>query len=225
MWVLALGAGCVEPRVTIDVPIVGGGTGVVELATVDGGAVTFDEVQVTFADLRLEEPAESSVASALRALSPIQAAYAHPGHDYPGDVAGELLGTFTVDVLAPDSELGVARCYEGAYATGRVTLAGAVAAISGTYTSAAGDAWPFRFEVDADQEIAGIPFEATMSAGDPPTSVDVRFDLHGALSHVDWTAPDTDADGALTNADETYSNTVRFGVVATPSWTLEAIHP
>jgi len=222
MWILGLVAGCIDPRLAMDVPVVAGGADAADLTTSDGGTVLIEEATVTFGDLRLEQPAVT-VASVLRALSPIQAAYAHPGHDYPGDVAGELLGTFTVDLLAEDAELGDAACYEGDYATGRVSLAGIAALVAGTYTNAAGDSRPFRFEVTADQDIVAIPFETTMSLADPPEAVSLRFDLAAALAYVDWTAPDTDGDGTLTIADADYDNTVRFGIVATPSWSLAVV--
>lgn len=45
-------------------------------------------------------------------------------------------------------------------------------------------------------------------------------DLAHALSFVDWTTPDADGDGALTEADGALANTVLFGVVATPTFTL-----
>lgn len=211
-------AGCaIDDRLQLDVPIRAGGTGVTTLAAVDGGSVTLDEATVTFADVRLEEPAQTDVVAILTGYG---AAWAHPGHDYPGDVAGELLGTFTVDLLAPETELGLAACYEGEYATGRVSVSGTVAVLAGVHTDGAGLARPFRFEVPADEDVIGIPFDAHLVAGNPPEAVVLRFDPKSALAFVDWTEVDSDGDGVLTVADETYGNTALFGVVATPSWSL-----
>lgn len=216
--------GCViDDRLPLDVPIVAGGTGIVTLPSADGGTVTLESAAITFTDLRLEEPAGTDLASVLTAISPFGTAYAHPGHDYPGDVAGELLGTFTVDLLGPDAELGLAGCYEGAFSTGRVSVSGTVAVLAGSHTDAAGGVRPFRFAVEADEDIIGIPFEALLVAGNPPDHVALRFDLANALRFVDWSAPDTDGDGVLTVADDVYGNTALFGVVATPTWSLTLV--
>lgn len=224
LW-LTLSACSVDDRLPLQIPIRAGGTGVDSLTTVDGGILALTRATVTFADLRLEEPAgdDTTAASLIERLWPIPSAYAHPGHDYPGAVGAELLGTYTVDLLADDVELGVADGYEGELATGRVTVAGTMASFAGTHTTAGGTAVPFDFEVVADQDIIGIPFQETLSASSPPTSVDLRFDLEHALSFVDWTAADSDGDGVLTVADDIYGNTVLFGAVATPSWTLTLV--
>ena len=221
---LLLAVGCaIDDRSAVDVPVVAGGTGVGTLVAADGGTVTLEAAEVTFVDLRLEEPPDADPVAVLSAFSLFGTAYAHPGHDYPGDVAGELLGTFTVDLLAPDAELGLARCYEGSFSTGRVTVSGTVATVAGQHRDASGTARPFRFEVTADDDIVGIPFEALLLAGNPPEHVALRFDLAHALAFVDWSAPDTDGDGVLTVADDVYGNTVRFGVLATPTWSLALV--
>lgn len=219
--VLAL-AGCgAEGRRSMTVPVTAGGAGAEPFAASDGGTVALSEASIAFSDLRLEEPAadEGATARVFRLLSPIQAAYAHPGHDYPGDVTGELLGAFTVDLLADDQDLGGALCYEGRYATGRVSLAGTAAILAGTHTGPGGDR-AFRFVVPAEQDIIGIPFEVDLSADAPPTSIGLGFDPAKALQFVDWTGDDGDGDGVLTVADGTFANTATFGVVATPTWSL-----
>jgi hypothetical protein len=216
-WVMA---GCGGPgRVLLDVPVWGAATGPL-VFDVEGGEVALDRAEVTFSDLRLEEPAtDGATARLARAVWP--AAWAHPGHDYPGDVAGELLGTYTIDLSAPEVELGVAACYDGAYATGRVALSGTAAVLEGTFTPDGGAAAPFRFEVAAEQEIVDLPFAVTMDAASPPAAVGVGFDPEAALAFVDWSAPDTDGDGVLTTADAIYDTTVVFGVVSTATWSLE----
>lgn len=215
--------GCgIDDRALLAVPVVAGGAED-QLGATDGGTIVLDEAHVTFADLRLEEPPETDVASLLLRLSPIQAAHAHPGHDYPGAVGGELLGTYDLDLLGGERELGGAAMYEGAYATGRVTLAGSCAAIGGVHRAPDGTERTFRFEIAADQDVIGIPFEAEIDAERAPERIEVRFDPEEALAFVDWTVADADGDGVLTAADGTYGNTVTFGVVATPSWTLELV--
>jgi hypothetical protein len=214
----------IEERLPIELPVVAGGTEVSSLATADGGTVELETATVTFTDLRLEEPAwETTTAALIRRFDPIATAMAHPGHDQAGDVAAELLGTFTVDLLADDTVLGTARGYEGTYATGRVHLSGVVAELTGTFTSASGEARPFAFTVAADQDVVGIPFDETLRAASPPAEVDLRFDTAHALSFVDWTEPDGDGDGTLTMADGTFGNTTTFGVVSTPSWSLTLV--
>lgn len=222
---LAFGlSGCaLEDRFLLEVPVVAGGTGIRQLDAGDGATIALDEASVTFSDLRLEEPPTEGMASLLSRLSPIQAAWAHPGHDYPGDVAGELLGTFTVDLLGEDQPLGLAPCYEGEYATGRIGLSGTVAVLAGVYRDGAGAERSFRFEVEADQAITAIPFDEIVSASAPPERLELRFDLWSALKFTDWSVPDADGDALLTMADPPYDNTVRFGVVATPTWSLSLV--
>lgn len=192
-WVVASGCS-LGSRSQVDVPVWAGGTGLIP------EGVTLTEASVTFSDLRLEEPA---AVAWLDRWSPISTAVAHPGHDYPGDVGGELLGTFTLDLLAPDVKLGDAACYTGAYATGRVSLAGTAAILAGEHLGE-----PFRFEIAADQDIVGIPFDVELTEQAPFGAIELRFDPASALAYVDWSAPDTWANAAL------------FGVVATPTWSL-----
>jgi hypothetical protein len=137
-----------------------------------------------------------------------------------GDVAGELVGTWTLDLLGAPTELGSASCYEGTYATGRVNVEPSPAVtLEGVATTSTGDV-AFRFVVEPEQEITGIPFEAELDADAPPSGLMLGVDLAHALSFVDWTTPDADGDGALTEADGALANTVLFGVVATPTFTL-----
>jgi hypothetical protein len=218
-WLLLAASGCaLEDRFLLQVPVLAGGHGADVLDAGSGAEVWLTEAQITFSDLRLEEPARDTLASALARAVGGPVAWAHPGHDYPGDVAGELLGTFTVDLLGPDQSLGVAPCYEGEYATARVSLQGSAALLAGTYADTSGQTVPFRFEIEAEQDIAGIPFDELLGPDTPELAL--RFDPHEALRHTDWSSPDTDGDGVLTLADEIYHNTVPFGVVATTTWSV-----
>lgn len=219
-----LGACQYESRALVDIPIEASGASEREWTLDGGGLLAIDEASVTFSDLRLEEPPAADLASLLRSaplgLWGAAPAYAHPGHDYPGDVAGELLGTFTVDLLAPAQALGAAPCYEGAYSTGRVTLSGTALHIAGSYTSPEGETVPLLLDVDVDQDIIGIPFDAEIAAESPPGAIVVRFDLRRALQFTDWSLPESDGDGEITMADSPYGNTVLFGAVSTPTWSL-----
>lgn len=212
---LALGGCSIDERLMVQVPVVAGSGAEGTFAAPDGGTVTLDAATVTFADLRLEEPPATDLLAAVYGLV-VPVAQAHPGHDYPGDVAGELLGEFTVDLLAPDADIGVASCYEGPYATGRVRLT--AVHLEGTHVDLAGVGTPFAFDLALDDDIIGIPFVADLDAAAPPAALGIRFDPAQALAHVDWTAPT--AGDVATVDDEIYGNTVRFGVLATPAWTL-----
>jgi hypothetical protein len=201
-------------RALLSVPVTFKGA-TADVAPVDGVAVTLTEASVTVFDVRMEGLAQTAWR-----WSPIATAQAHPGHDFAGDVAGELTGTWTLDLLGGDALLGDASCYEGEYATGRISLlADPVSVFAGTAT-VDGVATPFRFEVAPDQEITGLSFETTMAADTPPSGISLSVDLAHALSFADWRTIDADADGTLTTADGALANTVLFGLVATPTWTL-----
>lgn len=217
-WMLVWMGACVADRVLLGVPVE------VEpaVATVtpgDGVEITVTRATVTLQDLRLEGPADTT-ASVWPSLWPISSAHAHPGHDFEGGLQGELAGTWAVDLLVGVPELGLADCYDGAYATARFRLpAGAAVQLEGT-ARVDGTDRSFALEVFPDREITGIPFEVTMAADAPPTRMVLTSDLTHALSFVDWRTPDGDADGVLTTADGALENTVTFGVVSTPAWTL-----
>jgi hypothetical protein len=182
-----------------------------------GVAVTLTSATLTLSDLRLETPATARWTPRVPGVS---AALAHPGHDFAGSVAGELTGTWTLDLLADSTRLGDASCYEGDYATARLTLLpDPAAAFTGT-VSVAGVDRAFRLDLTPDQAITGILFEATLSAEAPPAGLTLSFDLAHALSFVDWSTPDADGDGVLTTADGPVANTALFGLVATPTYTL-----
>ena len=216
--VLALLTGCATDRTLLEVPVTVAAAPS-EVTTDDGIALTLTSASYALADLRFEYPAQTT-ASLWEALSPIASAYAHPGHDFNGGIGGELLGSWTIDLLAGPSELGQAAIYDGEYATGHLTLPpeGTVA-LTGTASTAAGER-AFRFELLPDQEVTGIPFEVTIDPDRPPTGITLDVDLGHALSFVDWTTEDADGDDVLTSADGALENTVSFGVVATPSFHL-----
>lgn len=216
-WLMAsLLVGCTADRVLVQVPVEVEPTPA-ELSTDDGTTVRLTAASLVLADLRFEHPA-TTTASLWRALSPIPVAQAHPGHDFAGGVGGELVGQWTVDLLGPGSELGVAGLYDGSYATGHLTLpAGGLVILEGTASTGSGER-SFRFELEPDHEVTGIPFEVEVVPETPPTRIVLGFDAGHALSFVDWSTPA--AGEQLTLDDGVLRNTVDFGVVATPSYTL-----
>jgi len=218
MWwsIPGLIAGCAADRTLLAVPVT------VDAAapsvTDDAGmAITLTAATYTLADVRFEAPAVTT-AGLSRWLSPVATALAHPGHDFTGDVAGELVGRWEVDLLGGPSALGRAAMYDGVYATGHLTLpAEGRVRLAGTAHTDAGDR-AFDFEIVPDQPVTGIPFDATIDAAAPPEGITLSVELGHALSFVDWS---TASDGPLTVSDGVLANTVLFGVVATPSFRLE----
>ena len=160
---LALLACTPADRALLEVPVVvearSGGT----LVPARGVEVVLDEATVTLGALRLEE----AEPLARRSLSPLAVAHAHPGHDAPGTIGGELLGTWTVDLLAEGTLLGSAAVYEGDFEGARLELPGPPgAAVAGTAT-VDGVERPFRIEVAPAREVTTIPFPETVVAPGP----------------------------------------------------------
>jgi hypothetical protein len=209
-----LAACTVDQPALVGVPVSAGGawTGA---ATLDGVPVRLDEASVTFADLRLKAPA----APVVRFGGFGAAAWAHPGHDFAGDVVGELLGSFTVDLLGEDTPIGEATCYAGATETATIQLAGEVRLVG--VATVDGVDRPFRLIVTEDTLVDGIPFEATIAA-ESPSPLLVLADPAELLSHVDLRTPDADGDGALTIADGVVENTLRFGARSVLAWSITA---
>ncbi len=217
MTVILMALACVDDRALLTVPVATS-TSASELSPADGVTVTLTRAELTLSDLRMEGPATTALRWAPPRL--IATAHAHPGHDFAGQVGGELVGTWTLDLLAAPVDLGAASCYTGAYATARLNLEPSPGVtLEGVATTLGGDV-PFRFVVEPDQEVTGVPFEVVLDEAAPPEGVTLAVDLEHALSFVDWATPDTDGDGALTTADGSLANTVLFGVVATPTFTL-----
>lgn len=216
-WLLLLLAGCAGDRALLSLPVhVSPSVAAFDLD--EGVSVELSAASLTLSDLRLEGPAQT--ASRLRSWPLISTAHAHPGHDFAGDVVGELTGTWTVDLLGPDTALGDAACYEGDTATARLSLLPEPAAIIEGTATVDGAPRSFAFSLAPDQEITGLPFQATLDAAAPPAAFALSVDLAHALSFVDWRTPDEDGDDLLTTADGELGNTVLFGVVSSPSFTL-----
>lgn len=208
--------GCASPRAPLSFPVVARG-GPASFTAADGAAVTLTAASLRLADLRLEAPSETTarVGPAL-----VASAWAHPGHQDDGAVSAELLGAWTVDLLAGEAALGRADALEGPLATARLHLPGDVPAVLVGEAVVGEAARAFRFEVAPDQELAGLPLDGALDAAAPPARLVLEVDLAHALSFVDWGTPDADADGALTVADHPLENTVPFGLVSIPTFTL-----
>jgi hypothetical protein len=215
-WWLMVLVGCGAGRVTVDVPVqFVPGSSLVTPA--EGVELRLTEAEWTLSDLRLESPATTAWRRPWPSLIPT--AYAHPGHDFTGGVSGELLGTWTLDLLGDAVDLGAARMLDGPYATARLHLdAAPVLRLSGE-ADVDGSPMPFTFELAHQQEITGIPFDADVDPDAPPSALVLGVDLAHALSFVDWRT-EPGEDGVLTLADGAVENTLTFGVVSAPTWTL-----
>lgn len=215
-WSCVLLVGCGSAPVEVDVPVrfAPGPKGVVPD---EGVEITLTEARWTVSDVRLEAPPETASRPSWPVLVP--AAHAHPGHDFAGDVAGELLGTWTLDLLGEPVELGTARMLDGSYATARLHLdADPTLRLAGEAV-VEGSTVPFDFEGAFERDITGIAFDAQVDPDAPPSALVLAVDLAHALSFVDWRTDPGD-DGALSLADGALANTLIFGAVSAPTWSL-----
>jgi hypothetical protein len=181
---------------------------------IDGGTLVFEQAIASVSDLH----AEGAPQTARWSFSPFAAAYAHPGHDFAGDVRAELLGVWTLDLLGGHQVLGQAEAYEGDLASARFSLAGDPAfAVRGTFTGPDG-ALPFDLQLPIDQLVSGLQLEGELDADAPPAELTLRADLAHALSFVTWS--DTNADGSLTVDDGDTANTLLFGATSAATWAI-----
>lgn len=221
---LAILAACGAPAPVLrDVPVQGGGDLVqgetVATFELDGAAVQLDLVRVQVTDLRLQAPPE---ATAARRWTLPGVAHAHPGHDFTGDVMGELLGTWDLDLLAAPVELGTAACYSGDYETARLQVG--TARLQGSLARDGVDL-PFDLVLDlAQAEVTGIPLSWTLAdEGAAPTLVLTGAPQTMLAAAALAQAVDTDGDGQLTLSDGTLANSAPFGLLTTPAWTVQAL--
>lgn len=211
---LSLAACTAEPPRLYSVPVTADPVDGAGWTTDDGAAIALTAASLTFADLRLHTPPAAIVA--WPALVPF--AYAHPGAAIRGETAGELLGTWTLDLLGGPVQLGSASCYLGQFSTASLQLAGALA-LQGTATPAGGEPVAFTFDAPLSDAAEDLPFEATLT---PDVSLTISVHAAAVLAHVDWST--TPAEGALTLTDGALSNTVAFGARSAATWTL-AVSP
>ena len=221
LWILAA---CGAPAPVLrDVPVQGGGD-LGEGATaaafeLDGVTVQLDLALVQVTDLRMQAPPE---ATAARAWTLPGVAHAHPGHDFSGDVMGELLGTWDLDLLAAPVELAAAACYSGDYETARLQVG--TARLQGRLARDGVDL-PFDLVLDLEQaEVTGIPLSWTLAAeGAVPTLVLTGAPQTMLAAAALAQAADSDGDGQLTISDGTLANSAPFGLLTTPAWTIQAL--
>lgn len=237
LFAVLSGVGCGEPApVLLSIPVEYAPVpDSATLVLVDGGSLELQTAVLTLGDFRFERPAELAQVGSevswqerLAALWPLGAgrAVAHPGHNFSGNVAGELLGTWSLDLLGEAQALGTASLYSGAFATARLELPAASSPapvgglhVEGTYTPLEGPALPVALSVDLTYTVEGIPFEHTLDAIAPPTRLIVSIDLRHLFSYVE-TFEDADGDGVITTLDGDLFNTVAFGVKSTPTYVL-----
>lgn len=204
--ILALFACAVSNPVLLDVPVTAS-------ATLPEG-ITLTTASLTVSDVQFESPA---TARARPVVFPgallVGRAEAHPGHDFDGGVAGELLGSWTLDLLGGPTLLGDARLYDGDYATARLLLTG-TASFAGTTADGAA----FALDAAIEDDVTGIPFVASISGEAPPARLGLTVDVAHLLSFVSF--GDTDGDAIVTTADGDTASTFRFGVTATPTFSL-----
>ncbi len=212
--ILPLAACTAEPPRLYSLPVTADPVDGAAWTTADGAAITLTLATLTFADLRLYTPPAAIVAWP----SLVPTALAHPGAAIRGDTAGELLGTWTVDLLEGPVQLGSASCYLGAFSTASVQLAGALA-LHGTATPAGGEPVAFSFDASLSESAEDLPFETTLT---PDSTLTLSIHGQSLLSHVDWST--TPVETTLTLSDGALANTVAFGARSAGTWTL-AVSP
>lgn len=208
---LALPACVGDTRALFDAPVTaradwGGAPGTCTFD--DGTAASFSTATLTLSHLRFEAPAEEAERPA------------HPGHNNFGEIIGELLGTYTVDLLSDEILLGTGAFYAGDYATARLWIPAEEGGVGFTLTgetSGTAGVWPVELALPLQHEVSGVPFEVALDAA--PPAVRLRFAPCEALSWVEWT--DQDGNGRLDGSDATFTNTVAYGVLSNLSYSLD----
>lgn len=194
---LALAASCCacadarEAR-RVELPVVVDPRGITPVQTDLGYRVELSRAALVVDDLQLTVAGEASTASLWRALAEhvIGTAHAHPGHFEGGDVTGELPGHFVLELLEPDTTMGLATLIVGAYRSGNFTFGQAVpgdglpegdallghTAVFAGAASRAGVSTEFSFVIDAPagRELIGAPFEVEVTESSP---AGLRFEL------------------------------------------------
>lgn len=203
---------CIDARAPVAMPVrFEGGSPDLQL---EAGAIHLDRAELEVADLRMES---APVARWLPSL--VGTATAHPGHEFAGSVRGELLGSWTLDLVGPPTDLGTAEGWEGDVATASFDAGTLV--LAGTWTGPEGSV-PFDLEVEVDRPIVGVESLFSLDADEPP-SLSLSAHVDHALGFVEWA--ETDGDGIVTAADGTLRNTALFGITSSTSWTLAQESP
>jgi hypothetical protein len=206
---LLLILGCIDGRDPVDVPVT------FEADSMEGldASLTLDRLTVELSNLRLLGAPDPFAWLPTPSLLP--AAYAHPGHDFAGSVRAELLGTHVVDALAGPTLMGIAEGYTGDVATSRIELASAT--LIGSYRSLGGDL-AIDVVVPLERSLSGLPVGTEIDLASP-NAYALHFSTQDALAFVVF--EDENDDGALTEADTAFFNTLVFGLSSLDAWTLE----
>ncbi len=212
MWMLLWA--CAPSPVLRDVPLFAGGAPTPEIEL---GGARFELSALTFevADLRLYAPAQVSW------FQNLGTARAHPGHDNAGDVLGELLGNWELDLLADPALLGEAQVYSGELA--QLTFTARTARLVG-HRTLGGQVLGFDLSLDLEEEeISGVPLSFELS---PEGAVPTLTLLGHALAMLELSlievAMDTDGDGSLTLTDSSLANSLPYALLSTLSWSASA---
>lgn len=217
MTVFAL-VGCVEDRALLSVPVYTTPSQT-EFEVDDGVSIALTTASLTVADLRLEGHTHTHT-TRRRSWSLLSTAYAHPGHDHDSSVAGELMGSWTLDLLGAETLLGQATGYEGEYATARLSLLPTPETIFEGTATVDGQPQAFSFVLALDQEVTGLDFAEALDGASTPDRITLFVDLAHTLSFVDWRTPDDDNDALLTTKDGQVGNVLPFGIASTPTYRL-----
>lgn len=205
-----------DPPVLLSVPMSAAWLSEPSWTTEEGDEVVLTEASVPIADVRLESPPEEVAWT----FSLLPVAYAHPGHDFAGSVAGEWLGEGAL-VLPSEEDLqplGDASCYTGDYATGRFQMRGDYR-LKGAVRPAGGDEVPFDFAAPIDRLVSGVSFVARMNEEPAPKGVVIGVYTELLLRWVDWST-DPGEDGVLTIEDGALANSVPFGLLSSATWMM-----
>lgn len=219
---IALVVACVPGAVLRDLEVEAGGAGETNVR-LTGAELSFERFVLTVEDLRLHEARVTArLGPPLPWLLTPTVAGAHPGHEGAGDVRGELLGRFPLDLLGLPIALGSAQVYSGSIAS--LSLGVGEARIEGSLRRE-GQQWPVAFHLDLGGErVEGIPVSLELAAeGAAPTLV-LRGDVAAfADAALLGQASDTDGDGMIGLADGTLENSLAFGLRSTTIWTAQAV--
>ena len=227
-WVfVGILTGCIAEsnRVLVSIPVLAGSNLEDTSLTLSTGEILqLSTSTITLSNLRMQVPADP--VERLVHTGKTQ----HPGHNNSGDVAGELLGTWVVDLLGDPITLGDASVYTGSFATASLELPGdestgipLVITLGGDLVRSDGNTVPFVFEASRSYNVQGIGFEVEVTEDAVPSQLNLTLDMDHMISYVDWTQTDTDGDGKLTLADGDLYNTFMFGVESTPTYQLVSI--
>lgn len=175
-------AGAEEP-VRVELPVAVDPSGMLPVQTDLGYDIELSEARLVIDDLQFTMAGEAHVVSVWRRVTDtlIPEAHAHPGHYQGGDVTGELLGHFVLDLLdAGNAPMGMATLIVGRYQAANFTfgqagaadgltdgdaLLGHTASLVGQ-ASRAGRNVGFSVVVDAPlgRQLVGAPFEVEVTS-------------------------------------------------------------